>query len=378
MATGAAALILILSVYNGFDRIIKDNLSDFDPDILLVPAEGKLFVPDNNLLDILEADPRVSSSGCILQDNVFLSYGERQEIVTAKGISRKLEESCPVASHVIDGTFELQRGDIPMVSIGSALANKLGIRPRFVTPVLLYYPGKDSRIALTNPTAALNSAKLFNSSLFSVNASIDAETVLVPEHVMQKLLGLEADGNGDYPASGIEIRLADRGDKAMRSYVKFLKDSGTEGLTIKDRYAQHPSLYRMMKLEKAAVFLILFFMVILISFNIFGSLSMLMIEKEDDMRTLQAMGADDKLTRRIFVLEGWLISVLGMMAGLLIGLVLAWLQQRFGFVKMPGNYLISAYPVVIKATDIAFTAAGVAVTGLVVASLASVRNSRAS
>lgn len=377
MAVGTAALILILSVYNGFDKIIKDNLSDFDPDVLICASEGKFFTPSDTLLACLSGDPRIRHYGCVLQDNVFLSYDERQQIAKAKGIDFRLEKRTTLCEHIIDGNFKLHQGDVPMACVGSGLAASMGIRPHFLTPLYIYYPDKDSRISASNPASSLHSAKIFPSSLFSVNASIDAETIVVPEETMRGLMGLAPDENGNYPVTGIEIQLVD----SQRNLKSFCNDaSQTLGPSFKvlDRYAQHPSLFRMMRIEKAAVFLILFFMVILISFNIFGSLSMLIIEKEEDIATLHALGAGPGMTRRIFILEGWMISLAGLATGLVFGLALAFVQQRFGIVKMPGNFLITSYPVVIKAADVLLTTTGVAAIGLLIALGAGVRNCKAS
>ena len=163
--------------------------------------------------------------------------------------------------------------------------------------------------------------------------------------------------------SGVEIRLSDNSARAVR---RFKKDYAAS-CTLLDSYEQQPVLFKMMKYEKLAVFLILMFVVLIVALNIYGSLSMLIIEKKEDIATLEAMGADDTLVKRIFVLEGWLISLCGLLAGIVLGIALALLQQYFGLVKMPGNFLVSAYPVVLKFSDVLLTAAGVALTGLVIA-----------
>jgi ABC-type lipoprotein release transport system permease subunit len=149
-----------------------------------------------------------------------------------------------------------------------------------------------------------------------------------------------------------------------------------DSFVIQDRYMQDEALYKMMRYEKAAIFLILIFIVIIIALNIFGSLSMLIIEKEEDMATLRAMGADDRLIRRIFVLEGWLISLLGMAVGVVAGVALTLLQQHFGLVKMPGNYIVDAYPVILKPGDVLISAFGVALIGLAVAVAPVLRKTR--
>ena len=168
--------------------------------------------------------------------------------------------------------------------------------------------------------------------------------------------------------SAVEIRFADGlTSRQQRRFLKALRSQLGPDFTVQDRYMQDEALYKMMRYEKAAIFLILMFIVIIVALNIFGSLSMLIIEKREDMETLRAMGADDRLIRRIFLLEGWLISLLGMAAGVVLGVGLALLQQHFGLVKMPGNFVVDAYPVVLRFTDVLLSAAGVALIGLIVA-----------
>ena len=365
MAIGTAALILILSVYNGFDSLIKQNLGDLDPDLMWVDGGGAAkFVPDSSLADAFAADPRVASVCYTLEDNVFLCYSDKQSIARAKGVDENYEEHGRLASHVYEGALQLHKGDVPMAIVGSALAHKMGIHPRFIDPLLLYYPDRNAAISVSNPTSSARSEKLFPAALMSISSDTDAELLIVPLHTMRSLLGSSGE-----EVSGVELRLTDNSRRAVK---RFKKDY-TSRCTLLDSVEQHPTLYRMMKYEKAAVFFILLFVVIIVAFNIFGSLSMLIIEKKEDIATLKAIGARDSMIRRIFMLEGWLISLLGLAVGLVVGVALALLQQHLGIVKMPGNFLITAYPVVVKAGDIILTAAGVALTGLVIA-LLSTRN----
>ena len=188
--------------------------------------------------------------------------------------------------------------------------------------------------------------------------------MILPIDQMRQLLGYEDE------VSGIEIRLAEgTSPKALRRTIKAIqKDLGPD-FKVLDRFRQNTSLYKMMRYEKAAIFLILIFIIIIIAFNIFGSLTMLIIEKEDDIETFRSLGATGKMLRRTFTLEGWLISLLGLAAGLAIGILFALLQQRFGFIKMPGNFLVSAYPVILQWNDILFTILGVALIGYLIALL---------
>ena len=359
MGVGTAALIMIMSVYNGFEGLIKDNLSDIDPHVLLTPKESKFFTPEDNLFSILKEDSRIAEINCVLEDNVFFTYSGNEGIAKARGVDYGYEEQSGLGNHIVEGEFSLFKGDIPMACVGATLAYRNGMHTRFLDPIELYYPDTKGNISLTNPAASLNNTHVWAGSIFSVTSTLDAGTMIIPLSTMQEL-------TGNYEIlSGIEIRLSDGTDRAVKKFIKSADIPAQYEL--KDRYHQNPSLYRMMKYEKFAIFMILICVVIIIAFNIFGSLSLLIIEKKKDCFTLRAMGAKDSLIRRIFVLEGWMVSVLGMLGGLVVGVALVLLQQRFGIVKMPGNYLVSAYPVVLEWADVLLSCAGVALIGLLIA-----------
>lgn len=366
MAIGTAALILILSVYNGFDDLIEQNVGDLNPDLLMVAPDGSArFEPDTLLVDRLAEDPRVASVLYTLQDNVFLTYGDKQGIARAKGVEDGFASSGKLGKHIYEGELLLHKGDRPAALVGAGLAHSLGVHPRFLDPLVLYYPDREGHISISNPAASAHSESLIPTGLLSISSDTDKSLVIIPLHTMRKLLGSKGE-----EVSGVEINLKDNSRKAVRRFRKDYKGQ----CTLLDKYEQQPTLFKMMRYEKAAVFLILIFVVIIVALNIFGSLSMLIIEKEDDIATLHAMGATDNLVRRVFVLEGWLVSLLGMAIGLVIGLGLALAQQHLGLVKMPGNYLVDSYPVVVQPLDIVFVILSVALIGLAVALLCTCSN----
>lgn len=454
MAVGTAALILILSVYNGFDRVIEQSLSDLSPDVLVTPATGMFFVPSGPAFDALLEDPRVEQICSVVEEQVFVAYGGRQQLARAKGVDAVYEAESRLAGHVVEGTFALHDGALPQAAVGVALAREMGIRPHFVDPLTMYYPRRGARIPLAGPAAALGSVKLHPAALLSVNATTDEELLIVPLETMRALLGLSDE------VSGIELRLApnisaashthtptassasnqdgytanqtgfnqnsdsanrtnsdktvspsstnpdsnsgnqtgfnsnqsvsssdnqtvspttnNRGLSSSRTGRKFLRELqellGPDYL-VQDRVQQQPALYKMMRYEKLAIYLILLFVVIIIASNIFGSLSMLSIAKRGDMETLRALGANDRLVHRIFVWEGWLVSLIGLAAGLLVGVGLTLAQQHFGLVKMPGGFFLQAYPVVLQPADLLWTALGVAAVGFAISLLAAPRHS---
>ena len=364
MAIGTAALIIILSVYNGFDDLVKSTLSNVEPDILVTPAKGKVFIPEGEAFERLESNPEIKDYYYILEENVFVDYDDHQGVARAKGVDEDYEKDSPLSAHMTNGEFVLHNGQVPRMVAGAGLAYKMGMNPAFLSSAVIYFPARDRNFSLANPAASIESISLRLSGIFSVNQQIDEELMILPIDQMRQLLGYEDE------VSGIEIRLAEGASpKALHRTIKAIqKDLGPD-FKVLDRFRQNTSLYKMMRYEKAAIFLILIFIIIIIAFNIFGSLTMLIIEKEDDIETFRSLGATGKMLRRTFTLEGWLISLLGLVAGLTIGILFALLQQRFGFIKMPGNFLVSAYPVILQWNDILFTILGVALIGYLIALL---------
>ena len=240
----------------------------------------------------------------------------------------------------------------------------MGISTRFLSPIELWYPSRTGRISISSPESALRSAKVFPSGIVSVNDDVDKELLIVPMETMRGLLEY------DDEVSAVEIRVVEgTGRKDIRLLQNEISRRLGDGFKVKDRYQQNESLYKMMRYEKMATYLILIFVIIIIGFNIFGSLTMLIIEKEPDIRTLRSMGAGKRLIRRIFVLEGWLISLTGLAAGLVAGITLTLVQQQFGIIKMPGQFIVQAYPVILSWSDIAITFVGVASIGYIIALL---------
>lgn len=371
MAIGTAALIIILSIYNGFDELVKSTLSNVEPDILITPAKGKVFIPEGEAFDRIKANPMIGEYDLILQENVFVDYDGHQGIAKAKGVDSAFEAESPLAEHITNGEFSLHKGQLPQMVVGAGLAYKMGMNPAFLASAELYFPIRDRNFSLANPAASIETVRMRPSGIFSVNQQIDDDLMIVPIEEMRKLLGYEEE------VSGVEIRLAEGSTaKDIRSAIKHIqKELGPE-FKVLDRFRQNSSLYKMMRYEKAAIYLILIFVIIIIALNIFGSITMLIIEKKDDIETYRSLGATDKMLRRTFTLEGWLISLLGLAAGLVVGIGFSLAQQHFGFIKMPGSFLVNAYPVILQWQDVLATIAGVALIGYIIALLPVRRNIR--
>ena len=364
MAIGTAALIIILSVYNGFDSLIRSMMSNVEPDLMITPASGKVFIPEGEVYDWIYEQESVKNMCCVLQEQVFISYDGKQGIAKAKGVDWIYEEESPLKDHLTEGEFRLHKGDIPMASVGAGLAYEMGISPRFLSGIEIYFPTRTGRISLANPASSLQFIKVWPSSIFSVSSDIDADLMVLPIESMKELLEYEDE------VSAVEIRFNDSSDKKeIRRVQKEISERLGPGFNVRDRFQQNEALYKMMKYEKAAIYMILIFIIIIIAFNIFGSLSMLIIEKKEDIGTLRSLGAPESLIKRIFILEGWMISLVGLACGLAVGTAFSLLQQHLGFIKMPGHFVVQAYPVILSWSDILLTAGGVALIGYLIALL---------
>ena len=363
MAIGTAALTIILSIYNGFDSLVRDMMGNLEPDILITPSKGKVFVPEGECYDWIYAQESVASMCTVLQEQVFISYDGHQGVAIAKGMDAIAQEESPIRENIRDGKFEFRHGDIPEGVVGVGLAYKMGINPRFLAPIQLYYPSRTRKLSPSSPSSSIEYINIWPSGLFSINSEIDNSYILLDIDKMRELLEYSGE-----EVSAVEIRMKEGCEaRELKRVMDGISERLGEDFTVSDRFRQNESLYKMMKYEKASIYLILIFVILIIGLNIHASLSMLIIEKREDISTLRAMGAGEKLIRRVFVLEGWFISLLGLAIGLPMGLAFCLLQQRFGLISMPGNFVIQAYPVVLKGSDLLITALSVAILGYLIA-----------
>ena len=371
MAIGTAALIIILSVYNGFDSLIRSMMSNVEPELLIAPSTGKTFIPQEDAFDWIYEQSAVKNMCCVLEEQVFINYDGKQSLAKAKGVDWVYEEESPLHGHIRSGKFQLHRGDVPLAVVGAGLAYEMGINPRFLSPIDIYFPTRTGKISLSNPAASIESVRVFPSGIFSINSDVDAELLILPIEKMRELLEYEEE------VSAVELRMVDgTSEDELKKLQKEIQTRLGPDFQVKNRYQQNESLYRMMKYEKAAIFMILIFVIIIIAFNIFGCLSMLIIEKQEDMQTLRSLGAQESLIRRIFVLEGWLISLVGLAGGVILGVGFSAIQQAFGIIKMPGHFVVQAYPIFLSWPDILLTIAGVAIIGYLIALLPAKRITR--
>jgi ABC-type lipoprotein release transport system permease subunit len=365
---GTAALLIVLSVFNGFENLTGSIYSIFDPELKITPAKGKTFVIDSAIVSKISALPEVENVALTLDENVLLKYKNQQTIAMMRGVDKNYETNTPLDNSMSDGRFLMYRSDYPAAVFGYGVAAKLGLFSlRMEEPVYVNVPKREGKVSLNNPAASINTLSLLPSGIFEVEKSFDDTYVFAPIEFVQNLLDRKSQ------ASAVEIKLKPGTDynKAKKTVAAIVG----EEMQVKTRYQQNEALYRMMKSEKLIVYAILILIVAILSFNISGSLSMLLTEKKDDIATLKSMGATDKLIRRIFLLVGLLITFAGIVTGLLIGLSICLLQQHFGLLKLPGNsLLIDAYPVKVLFTDLILVTGSVAVIGYLASLIAVARS----
>lgn len=363
IAVGCAALVIILSIYNGFDDLLKGMFESYTPDVVVTPDRGKVFSPDSTTVGALLAREDVASVSEVLEETVFLKYGDKDAIVTARGVDSVYQNVTGLAQYVAQGSFELKDGEIDQMVLGSSIAQDLRINTTFLTPLEVYFPSRTAKVSLTDPTASLRKVNLFPAGIIALEKNFDEQYVYMPIGALRDVLERTDE------VSMLEIRLKPEaltasGDIPGKVQEEIAALFG-EGYNVRNKYQQNESLYKMMTYEKLAIYLILLFVVLIISCNVFGSLSMLIIEKQEDIEILRSMGADDKTINRIFTTEGWMISLLGAAAGIVLGVLICLAQQHFHLVRLPGNFIVSYYPVHLQWLDILIIFVSVAAIGYV-------------
>lgn len=391
---GCMALIIILSVYNGFNTLIKTLYESYQPEFIITPAKGKSFIVDSSTINILkEIDNRLVACP-LIEENVFATYGGNEAIANIRGVDSSFLRLSGLSGYLIEGEFSTGIGDISGAIVSMNLASELGIRTRFVEPIELFFPDKNSDISITDPFSSLLNVSFYPTGILNIDKNYDNNSIIVPiskaaeltgrtpEEITSLYIYIDSTNTvGTISHTAVDTRkhssnsthqtvITSISNKIKNSQLqkKIATKLGKEFI-VKDRFMQNETLYKMMHSEKFAVYTILLFVIIIVSFNIYGSLSMLIIEKKDDIGILKSMGANDKLINKIFIIQGILISALGAFSGVIIGTLLSLLQARFHIVPMPGNFIIDYYPVEVQISDIILTLSGVLIIGYILAVL---------
>lgn len=343
MVSGAA-LVIVLSVFNGMEQMIGGWFNAFNPDFEITLAEGKSFATEAIPMDKIASLPEVSSVHEVVSDLTLATYGECQELVRLKGVSPDYLKREGYADMLIDGSFDFYHGSQPCAIVGNIAAGKLQINLLSYDLMKLYYP-KRTKKNLSNPAEAFNTRFLHPSGVFNTNTTHDQTVVFCPIEFVRELMQYEGQ------LTSLEVQL-----KNSKDYAKVqprIQELTGDKFIVKNKYQQEETLFRTMQSEKLIIYVILSFILLVAAFNIIGSLGMLILEKRSDTRILRNMGAPDTLLSRIFLYEGVLISCIGGLAGMVLGAVICLIQQTFHVVKLGGgdHYLVQHYPVAMQFTD---------------------------
>jgi lipoprotein-releasing system permease protein len=361
VAVATMAMVVTLSVFNGFSDLVATLFTSFDPQIELTPREGKTAPADDPLLTEVRQLPAVDVATECVEDMALAVYHDRQAMVTIKGVEDNFDRLTHIRSILFgDGQFELHAADLHYGILGIRLAEQLGTGYRFEEPLQIYTPRREGQVDITDPADGFISDELFSPGvLFSVQqAKYDKNYILTSIGFARRIFDQQG------MVSSLELRLKPGSDfEAVKSEIKRIAG---ERYFVKDRYEQQDETFRIMKIEKLIAYIFLTFILIVASFNIIGSLSMLIVDKRDDVVTLRNMGATDHQISQIFLFEGRLISALGAVIGIIVGLLLCWLQQTFGIIGLgssAGSFIVDAYPVSVHMTDVVLVFITVLIVG---------------
>lgn len=360
VALATMALVCTLSVFNGFQDMVAGFFTAFDPELKITVCRGKVFSPDSDTLQQVRALPEVGVWTETIEENAMIQYKDRQVMAVVKGVDDNFQQLTSIDSLLYGtGSFMLHDADVDYGVLGIELASELGTGVQFVDPLKVYAPKRGGRVNMANPSASFNSGYLFSpGALFVVNQQkYDARYVLTSMAFARRLFGYDTE------VSAVELKLKPGTDveQAKRRIARMLGD----GYRVQDRYEQQADVFRIMEVEKLISYLFLTFILAIACFNVIGSLSMLILDKRDDVVTLRNLGADNRLIARIFMAEGRLISVFGALGGIVLGLLLCAAQQHFGLISLGsgGDFVVDAYPVSVHLWDVVLVLVTVVAVG---------------
>ena len=352
VAVGTMALVIVLSVFNGFHDLVASFFTNFDPQIELVPTQGKTAPADDPLLDKIRKMPQVSVHTDVLEDQGLAVYGDRQQMVTVMGVDDNFTQLTNISDILYgDGEFTLQAANLFYAIPGIRLAQDMGLGARFDGYLKLYAPVRRGQITdLEDPSDGFVVVSLISPGVvFAVNqAKYDRDHIICSIGFARRLF------DQDGMLSSLQIRLKPGSDLA--AVKKQMREIVGSKYRVLDRFEQQSDTFNIMQIEKVLAYVFLTFILMVACFNIISSLSMLIIDKKADAATLRNLGATDRQIRSIFLFEGRIISAIGAVVGILLGLLLCWLQQEFGLVHMgdsAGSFVVNAYPVSVHYDDVA-------------------------
>lgn len=349
VALATLALVCTLSVFNGFQDLVSTFFTAFDPQLKIVPASGKVFDGKDKRIQLLKNIPEVALMCESVEDNALVQYQGKQAMAVVKGMEDNFDELTPIDT-ILFGRGELLLHDevVDYAIPGVQLLASLGTGVRFLDPLEIYAPKRGAKVNMANPAASFNSGNLFSSGLvFAVNQEkYDGSYIITSLQFARELFQYTDE------VSAVNLKLVAGAD--VDAVKRKIENVLGNDFRVLDRYEQQADTFRIMEIEKLISYLFLTFILMIACFNVIGSLSMLIIDKRDDAATLRNLGADERQILRIFLFEGRMITFIGAVSGIVLGVLLCWLQQRFGLISLgsSGSFIVDAYPVSVHWGDI--------------------------
>ena len=341
-----AAMICVMSVMNGFGTMVEQMFSQFDPDIRITAQNGKSFHLSPETKDQLLALPEVNLLSESIEETALIYFEDKQTPIQLMGVDSVFDSLTDIDNIITDGHFEVYDGAFDRAVLGQLLAWKIGIGARFIHGIQVYAPKRNSKVNMLRPDANFNTETCFIAGIFAVNQQkYDENTMIVNIDFTRRLLEYDST-----EMTALMVSTQGNIKQAKRAIAQVLG----EGYNIHNRYEQQKDFFRILRVEKLLTSLLLAFILLIATFNGIGALSMLIIDKKNDIRILSHLGANEQLIKRIFLFEGWLVNAIGAIGGVVVGLTICLLQEHFGLLKL-GNgveYVISAYPVAVQGLDI--------------------------
>jgi ABC-type lipoprotein release transport system permease subunit len=358
-----AAMICVLSVMNGFGTLVEQMFSQFDPDIRITAKNGKSFRISQETKDHLTALPCIDLLSESVSETALVYFEDKQTPVQLMGVDSLFEKQTAIENIIIDGHYEVHDGAFDRAVLGQGLAWEMGIGAKFISGLQVYAPKRHGKVNMLRPDMNFNMESCFIAGIFAVNQQkYDEKLMLVDIDLTRRLFDY---ANDEMTALQVTLPEGYNVKRAKREIADILGD----GYVLQDRYEQQEDFFRILRVEKLLTTLLLIFILLIATFNGIGSLSMLIIDKQQDIRTLSHLGASDKMIRWVFMLEGWLVNAIGALGGLVVGLSVCLLQEHVGLLKLGSGteYIIAAYPVAVQAQDIALVTIIVLALGAIAA-----------
>ncbi|MBQ2520458.1 MAG: ABC transporter permease [Paludibacteraceae bacterium] len=365
VAVVTAAMICVLSVMNGFGVLVEQMFSEFDPVLLVVPTEGQTLRTDTLPIASLYAREDIETVSMQLEQTALIRYKDHQLPARVLGVDSLFTRTSHMDTIITDGFFSVWDGAFERAVLGRGLAAQIGMNAHFTGALHLYAPERTGRINMLRPDLSLRHEHAFIAGTFAVNqVEYDDQLILVSLPLAQRLFDYD-----EHTASALRIQPKSHQPSEISRQKSAIAKALGPGYKVLDRYEQQEDFFRILRIEKLLTVLLLVFILLIASFNIIGSLSMLIIDKRESIRILSHLGADERIIRRIFLFEGWLISALGTVCGLLAGVLICLGQQHYGWLKLGDgtDYVISAYPVHVEPLDILMVAVIVLALGFIAA-----------